>query len=403
MRILFTLLVPVFGLLSSSFAQTWVQKASLLGNARYGPISFVIDDMAYVGLGGNGSSLYTDLWKYDPAGNSWTQMANFSGAGRRVSFVFASDSIGYVGAGWTGSQALYDFYAYNPNTNSWTQKTTYPGQGGRNCLATGFNGRGYVGAGNSSTGSTQHDDFWEYNPATDQWTTLGTFPFGVRAGGIACTVDSLLYFGMGMDGTNDFNDIWAYNPASGSWNQKASFPGVGRLQATCFAANGKIIAGGGFRLNSGTVQNDYYSYDPVSNVWTAIPGFSAGARSVSTGFTIGSTGYIAAGNDSLDTPLNDLWAFEILTSTHPVNSTDGLAAKIFPVPATDRAVFEFPSPENDWQLDFFDLNGKCEKTFEVTKTRSSVALDLSGFAAGIYFVRFSDGERTFSMKLPIVR
>lgn len=308
----------ICGLILATFslevnAQVWTQLDTFPGNPRYGVQVFSIDGKGYLGAtGGDGpsSSLYSNLYRYNPGTNTWSTRTSFPGAPRRVGVGFAIDSFGYVGLGWTGSTAYFDFYQYNPYSNTWTQKTTYPGGGGRNSFGTSTQTKGYVGGGSTSPSTSSYkSDFWEYDPISNTWTQKANLGFGVRVGGVAFSIGCMVYMGLGHNGSTPFKDLWAYDPARNTWAQMANFPGVGRNQAFSMVVNGRAIVGGGYQLGIGIELGDYYAYDPISNSWSAIPTFAMGKRSVSEGLNINGVGYIGAGWDSLNVPLNDFWSY----------------------------------------------------------------------------------------------
>ncbi|HMC97622.1 MAG TPA: hypothetical protein VKG92_08220, partial [Flavobacteriales bacterium] len=64
-------------------AQTWVQRADLGGDARWGAVGFSVGTKGYICLGTNGSSNLTDLWEWDQATDNWSEKASFPGPARR--------------------------------------------------------------------------------------------------------------------------------------------------------------------------------------------------------------------------------------------------------------------------------------------------------------------------------
>ncbi|MGL4597026.1 MAG: hypothetical protein ACRCYO_05840, partial [Bacteroidia bacterium] len=60
----------------------WTQKADFMGSARRGAVSFVINDIGYVGTGEDASGLKKDFFKFDPIQNTWGVIADFGGTPR---------------------------------------------------------------------------------------------------------------------------------------------------------------------------------------------------------------------------------------------------------------------------------------------------------------------------------
>jgi hypothetical protein len=101
----------------------WTKMMDFPGTSRPNPVSFVIDNKAYVGLGHDGTMGYPDFWEYDPGTNVWTRKADYPGDVQPYSIGFAINSNGYAGS---GSTAGSDFFEYNPLTNFWTAKADLP-------------------------------------------------------------------------------------------------------------------------------------------------------------------------------------------------------------------------------------------------------------------------------------
>src|ERR1700733_8992786 len=123
----------------------WAAESQLNGAARSEAVSFVIDNMAYIGTGWDGlSTRYNDFWKYDPVLNIWVQVSSMPPGTQRSSAVAFSTADGkaYVGTGYDGLHYLNDFYRFDPVTNGWTSVAPYPGS--PRYEAVGF-GIGYVG------------------------------------------------------------------------------------------------------------------------------------------------------------------------------------------------------------------------------------------------------------------
>ena len=292
-------------------SQNWCQKADFPKSVRRNTVGFSLDGKGYVCLGGNNTSStsghFKDLEMYDPATDSWTSKAKFPGIARRNGMAFTIDSFAYVGMGWNNSSNFSDIYRYNPNTNTWSTITPYPGIGNRTPIAASVNGKGYIGGGSRSTLPTRYRDFYEYDPVNDSWSQLNNFPFGNRGGGISFSSDSLVYFGLGYDGSSFHDDLWSYNPRTAVWTQLSSFPGSRRFEASCFKLDSNIVIVGGGNT-TGSPFSDYYEYDIANDTWTPIIGFSAGARSRGAYFAIGNNGYISTGNNG-SSDLKDTWVF----------------------------------------------------------------------------------------------
>lgn len=385
------------------FAQSWTEKQFLTGTARYGAIAFSLHDKGYVGLGDDGTNLLGDLWQYDPATDAWIARSAYPGSARRGTLAFATDEYAYVGTGWTGSAPYYDFFRYDAQADSWTAIAPYPGERGRNCMGTAANGKGYVGGGSLTSPSDYANDFWEYDPTADSWTQRANFPFGGRAGGVSFAIEGIVYVGMGQDGSIDHNDFWAYTPATNSWMQVADFPGPGRLNAGCFVANGKAVVGGGYRLAVGIELADYFEYDPATNSWATVPSFSAAARSISAGFTIDNTGYLATGWDGNNNELNDLWAYESATNVEAPTPATTAEISIYPVPSYGRFDVERTSADAPATFVMFNTLGAAVLSRQLATGQQLLQVHDLGLPTGTYYFRLTDTRQSVTGKVLVVR
>jgi hypothetical protein len=279
---------------------TWIQKANVGGWYRSSAAGFSINGKGYIGTGEYSSTQFQDFWEYNPVTNAWTQKADFGGGPRRAAVGFSINGKGYMGTGYItfGPTDFQDFWEYNPITNIWTQKANFGG--GMRSEATGFSigSKGYVGLGaNQLVVSPAFQDFWEYNPVTDIWTQKASYTGG-RVGAFGFSIGTKGYIGsgstMGTGATAYFNDFWEYNPVTDIWTQKANFGGSPRTGSTGFSIGNKGYAGTGYGP-VGVYFNDFWEYNPTMNVWNQKANFGGGSRYVTTGFSIDGNGYIGTG------------------------------------------------------------------------------------------------------------
>ncbi|MFN8249892.1 MAG: kelch repeat-containing protein [Ferruginibacter sp.] len=366
---------------------TWVQKADFGGTARFYATGFSIGVKGYLGTGNDISGIKKDFWEYDPGTNTWVQKADFGGTGRMTPVGFGLGSKGYILTGNDGTlvsgEHRKDFWEYDPASNSWQQKTNFPGNG--RTYATGFviDNKAYLGTG-ATNGTASLNDFWEYSADfTYLWSTgantqsitassSGSYtvtltdvngcnatsapsivtvnpqpPAGIAASGptsfcqggsvtliaaeatggnawiqkanfggtsrfraVGLSIAGKGYIGLGGDGTVR-NDFWEYDPATDVWTQKANFGGIARSSATGFVIGSKGYIGTG--INATTYLNDFWEYNPATNVWTQKADFGGPARFTAVGFSIGSKGYIGTGV-SAGTTYKDFWEYDPVTN-----------------------------------------------------------------------------------------
>jgi N-acetylneuraminic acid mutarotase len=321
-----------------------------------------------------------DLWKYDKTANQWTWMRGSNGPN-------SSGSYGTMGVPSNGNEPSAREFAM-----AWTDTAG---------IFWMFGGDAYDSGSNSAR---QAGDLWKYDPATNQWTwvkgyntfdqygvynTMGTanatsLP-GCRNGG-ATWVDAnnrLWFFGgrgWGANGSLGYlNDIWRYEPTTNQWTwingsnaiMQISSYGTVSVTATSNHPSGRgftgawlaktgnvyIFGGIGYVLNStgtATIQSrlgDFWKYDPSTNNWTWMTGFSVAnqngnygiygqpSSSVQPGcrfspaswvdalgklWMFGGNGYPGAGNIG---QLNDLLSYNVSTGYWTMVKGDTLANK----------------------------------------------------------------------------
>ena len=366
-------------------ADSWTQKADFGGTARAGVTYFSIGNKGYVALGVDQIPVYhyvNDMWEYDQSTNTWTQKASFPGAARYTSIGFAIGTKGYVGTGYNGSH-LNDMWEYDQSTNSWTQKGNFPGQR-QGAFTTIVNNKVYAGMG--SNGSTL-TDFYSYNDTTDTWIPLANLLAAGRIEPFSFGVNGRVYVGAGIGPSSSMlNDFWEYNPGNNTWAQKTNFPGAPRFATTFFSINGKGYAGIGKNLS--TAFYDFYVYDPILNSWAQQTSFPDTNIHVEGGFTLGSLGYSSCGAKPNSSILwKQLWEY----NPSGVGIEENLEDKIsfFPNPATNELRIENAELKIK-EIEIYSSLG--EKVFSQLQTPNLKlqTVDVSQLNPGIYFITITD-------------
>lgn len=250
----------------------WDDEVSIGGDggdglARVGATAFSLtlngQAKGYVALGQTQTIAFmNDLWEYDRSTEAWTQKANFTGAPRREAVSFVIDNIAYVGTGNSATGLKKDFYTYDPSSNSWEQISDFEGTARRAAVAFSMDAFGFLGTGDD--GTLRHD-FWMYNPQTDQWIQKANFPGAARSGACGWAAFPVCYLGTGEDASHTFhNDLWEYNYYLNSWTQRADLPGPGRKNAVAFYLDGWGYIGTGY--NNGTFYDDLWAYSGTASL-----------------------------------------------------------------------------------------------------------------------------------------
>jgi N-acetylneuraminic acid mutarotase len=385
-----TLCIFLFILFPIANAQTWQQKTNI--DYRYNATAFSIGSVGYIATGSTTSGVSSDLKEYNPSTNTWTSKTSFPGYSRETSVSFTFQNLGFVGLGWNGSSTFTDFYKYHSTIDTWTPIANFPGIGGRNGVAAAIGSKAYVSGGGYGTSTSISSELWEYDINTDTWTQKASMPFIKRLGSVAFASKTKLYFGLGHNFSVDFTDLWAYSPASNSWAKMADFPGVGRLQASVFEINGKFIVGGGHRYGGGlnSTLNDYYEYDPNTNSWTAIPGFTDDRRTRSEGFAIHGKGYIACGSSVNNTFLNNVWEYTPATAKISVSINESeigqdIQLSIYPNPAKDFINLTYNGNSTEFRISIINAIGSIVINDEIQVENNTAKIDLQDITEGTYF------------------
>ena len=216
-----------------------------------GAISFTIRDKIYVCLGkDNTGNLSTDLFEYNTSTDSWAKRANFPSSGRTKASVFVIDNVAYVGLGFKGGAStqintapiyneLSDFWKYTPSTDTWSQIASLTTIGRASSASFSIDNKGYIVGGSNSKNSgtikyAYFRDTWEYNPQTNIWIQRNNFLGGERSDlyGVVILGKAYVGFGQTLDTQNGAttglsklsSDLWEFNPISYIWIQSYSFP-----------------------------------------------------------------------------------------------------------------------------------------------------------------------------------
>ena len=245
------------------FSEADIAGLNFPGDARNNAVSFVIDDVAYVGMGDDGGST-NDFWSFNPATNTWIKIADFPGTKRSGAVAFTLGEYGYVGLGKSdsGSSAVRynDFYRYDPATNEWSTITPFGGTGRNNAIAFTIDGKAYVGTGEDAH-RAYTDDIWEYDPISDTWSNKSSLPNYPRSEAIAFSINGRGYIGCGIrSGFNFANNMYEYNPSDNTFRRVNDFfiP-YSRTNGVAFVLQDKAYIGLGFE------KTDFVIYDPANN------------------------------------------------------------------------------------------------------------------------------------------
>ena len=320
---------------SSSTPETeegnWVRRGQFDGPARTAAVSFVINDVAYVGTGYNKDLLdengkvlkgyLKDFWQFNmPAAENgnyyWTQVAALPGDYRAQAVGFNIGNKGYVGTGINQDGVyLKDFYEFDGA--AWTTRTPCPLSARIDAVGFGINGKGYITTGYD--GSYQKD-IARFDPSNNTWTTAGIPTLGgdKRRGAIALVYNNVAYVVTGassavasdvfaFDGTNWTEKERIVNAKDDSFDD--TYDGITRAYGAGFVIGdyGYISTGDNGSSNSKT-----WRYDFKQDRWAQRTSYesSRASRSRAVGFSVKGRGFIGLGQSGTSTFLENVDEFK---------------------------------------------------------------------------------------------
>lgn len=304
---------------TTSTVGNWVKRSAFDGNGRAGAACFVINDIAYVGTGYDGTTRYNDLWAFNPATQSWSQKAYLPSVAvkRNSAAAFAIGTKGYIVGGACDANLGYngklnDTWEYDATSNTWSANSlaTLPdpnatvGSGARyGAVGFAINGKGYVATG--YTGS-HTKDIYEFNGTT--WTQKTSMPStDKRTGATVMIYQNKAYFVTGTNNGVAVNEMWVYDPSNDTWAQKRNitntssdsyddaYTTIARSNAVAFVIGDKGYVTTGI---NGAYVNNTWEYNFADDTWTEKTRFERTERSDAVAFAIGGRGYVALGKNS---------------------------------------------------------------------------------------------------------
>ena len=390
-KLLFVVL-SFFGMAKAQ--NTWTQKTPFPGKARHSAVGFSIGTKGYIGTGYNNplDSVFSDFWEWNPEANTWIQKASFGGGARGWASGTSLGAKGYIGVGYDLFTAPGDFWEYDTASDNWTKKGLFSGPPSSNGLSFSIGSKLYL-LGESS-------DFWEYNPQTNIWVQKTDYPGQSQFGQTGFSIGDKAYVGLGNITSSTFaKDFWEYNPEFDSWTPKEDFGGAARSAAVGFSIGSKGYIGTGSASPGGFTDlfKDFWEYNPVSNKWTRKADFGGTARSVASGFSIGTKGYIGIGWDASSSKnRQDFWEYTPDTATTSVKETViNPLISIYPNPFSGSTTLHSETMLSHATIIIFNTLGQPVKRIEnISGHRLDILRD--NLPAGLYFIQLSQENKIFT-------
>jgi len=283
----------------------WKKMSAFSGVTRDQGASFSIGQYGFIGGGWNGgSSYYKDFYKWNQLTNNWSAIANYPGVGSVAQIAFAINGYGYVGMGDGSGGVSNDLWRYDTGKNAWTSMAVFPGSSRYASDVFVIGHKAYV-IGGSSGGPPYFNDVWVYDANANTWKQLNNAPMGDVEQLVAFSIGNHGYVCGGYNNPTFLTGSWEYDTTNDSWTSIASLPVPVSGQAFVIGSKAYIPEG---ENSNGTLQ-DGYAYDTATKAWTSFSNLGASGieRRWSVALTIGNSGYIGTGYDSLGNLVNDYW------------------------------------------------------------------------------------------------
>ena len=208
-------------------------------------------------------------YAYDPAAGAWSPIADLPQALQLPAAAFLNGTMYVVGGLNDKAVEQSTVYAYHPAGDSWTRVADLPAPTAAASIAT-LDGKLYVVGGCLSGCDGTSAAVYRYDPAANTWTRVADYPHAVRWNACAGLAGELVCAGGVW--TDPHAELLAstyrYRPATDTWVAGAAMPEA-TFGMTYAGADGKLqIVGGAV---SGAITNRAVQYDPVADVWTALP------------------------------------------------------------------------------------------------------------------------------------
>jgi N-acetylneuraminic acid mutarotase len=389
----------------------WLTKAPVPDSRYWCPAAGLIRDTIYL-LGGRGDGGYANsvrtIYAYIPASDTWiTNLPTLlttrrAGGGGQVGHKI------YVCGGRDSTQTtLNTCEEFDIDTKMVIQKANMP-DGRWACAGSAIGDKVYIfGSENES------DELLEYNTITDSWQIISptTRPPGRGWNAVASAGGKLYACGGNHEGTV-LNDCWEFDPISEMWTQKANMPGPRINHSAIGFDDDNIFVVGGASSGAGSGDTLVYLYTVSANSWfteTPIPAPRLWSMLA----------------------IHENWLY-VLGGSDPASRQDStVAGRIYPTgiyltkianpnifmlsspnPITDRATIAFTlCSRSSVKISIYNVTGKYIRNLvnsNYEKGKYSVTWNAEDnnnkkVANGIYFYNFTTPEFSITRKLILKR
>ncbi len=261
---------------------------------------------------------------YDPALDLWTTMPLSPLLERSLHTAQWTGNEMIIWGGINEDNTFGDGAKYNLQSNTWSPVSTVNAPSSRFNFTSVWTGTEMIVFGGRLAGVLHRSDNKKYNPSTNSWTNISNLnaPAPRINHTAVWTGNKMIVFGGKLVDGSITNTGSIYDPVTDSWTNTATVgaPPNGMSEHTAVWTGTKMIVFGG-RKNPGTVENNFYIYDPSANTWTQGSNINKPLATVKhtavwTGNRMIVFGGTGSNNGGIYNPENDSWSTNDLLMQH---------------------------------------------------------------------------------------
>lgn len=240
---------------------------------------------------------------------NWQQFTDFPGSARDDGACFSIGSIHYCGTGRSlDFSCTGDFFAYDSYLETWYPVASLPlWQERQYASAFSYEQHGYVVGGENCNGY-YYNSFWKYDPNTNLWNEMPALPAEGRAGCQHFMLGTDFYLIGGRNANGILNEVWCFDFTTNTWGQKGNLPFEGCWRGLAFSndTSGFLAAGRTNTLNQTGWNTQTWSYDKLTDSWSAMGLLDFGSRMYVNTAQADSLVFVFGGVDPNDNTLSSL-------------------------------------------------------------------------------------------------
>lgn len=283
----------------------WLISYDFGGTTRSEAVTFTIDDKVYIATGQGKKYVTNDIYRFDLTNKFWTGLVSMPAAAgiRSMAVGFAVGGKGYVATGQDDDgNYLSDVWQFDPVGNSWAARDTFLGGARRDAIAFTIGDRAFVATGYNDN---YLNDIYEYNYSSDKWEQRASMSGSKRCAATVFVYNNLAYVVSGNNNGYALNDVRVYNPTTNTWDDTKrkitsisdedyddDYTNIARYNAVTFIMNNKAYLATG---TSGSLLSSVWEYDIAKDLWKEKTAFSGSAREGAIAYVLSGRGFVTTG------------------------------------------------------------------------------------------------------------